>query len=68
MNLAYQKGADLFLFGGDLVNGYTSYTEDFRMQLQAWKQAFAGIWRNRPVYPAMGNHKTLVNVFDDGSY
>ena len=27
----------------------------------------AGFWRSRPVYPAMGNHEALLNVFDDGS-
>jgi phosphodiesterase/alkaline phosphatase D-like protein len=66
-NDAYRRGADLFIFGGDLVNGYTSDKKDFRLQLEGWKQAFAGYWRSRPVYPAMGNHETLTNVFDDGS-
>ena len=63
---AYRKGADLFIFGGDLVNGYTSEIDDFRLQLKGWKQTFAGFWRGRPVYPAMGNHETLLNVYDDG--
>ncbi len=66
-NSAYRRGADLFIFGGDLVNGYTSEIEDFRLQLKGWKQSLAGFWRSRPVYPAMGNHETLVNVYDDGS-
>ncbi|MBL0732571.1 MAG: metallophosphoesterase family protein [Desulfosarcina sp.] len=64
-NDAYRKGADLFIFGGDLINGYTSNVEDFRLQLRAWKQAMAGFWRSRPVYPAMGNHETLMNFYDD---
>ena len=64
---AYRRKADLFIFGGDLVNGYTSDTDDFRLQLKGWKQAFAGFWRSHPVYPAMGNHETLQNVYDDGS-
>lgn len=64
---AYRKGADLFLFGGDLVNGYTTETEDFRLQLIAWKKAMAGFWRSRPVYTAMGNHENLLNMYDDGS-
>ena len=66
-NSAYRKGADLFIFGGDLVNGYTSEKDDFRLQLKGWKQSLAGFWRSRPVYPAMGNHETLVNVYDDDS-
>lgn len=59
---AFRKEADFFLFGGDLVNGYTSETEDFRLQLQGWKQALAGYWRSRAVYPCMGNHETLLNI------
>jgi hypothetical protein len=35
--------------------------------LKGWKQALAGFWRSNPVYPAMGNHETLLNVFDDNS-
>ena len=61
---AYRRGAEAFLFGGDLVNGYTSSTEGFELQLKGWKQALAGFWRSRPVYPAMGNHETLLNIYD----
>jgi hypothetical protein len=64
---AYRRGAHFFLFGGDLINGYTSSRDDFRLQLKGWKQTMAGFWRSRPVYPAMGNHEALLNVFDDGS-
>ncbi len=64
---AYRRGADLFILGGDLVNGYTSSIEDFRLQLKGWKQSIAGFWRSKPVYTGMGNHEALINVFDDGS-
>lgn len=63
MSIAYAHDADLFLMGGDLVNGYTSAPEDFRAQLHAWKQATAGFWRERPVYPAIGNHEALLRAF-----
>jgi len=65
--MAYREGADFFIFGGDLVNGYTSDPEDFSLQLKAFKQAVGGFWRSRPVYPGMGNHETLMNCYDDGS-
>ncbi len=61
--LAFTKGADFFIFGGDLVNGYTTSKKDFQMQLQAWKQAMSGFWNYRPVYPAMGNHEALLAAF-----
>ena len=60
---AYRRGADLFLFGGDLVNGYTTDVGDFRTQLRAWKQAMEGFAHSRPVYPAQGNHESLLNAY-----
>lgn len=62
---AFQKGAQFFLFGGDLVNGYTTDTDDFRLQMRAWKQSLAGFWRTRPVYPVMGNHEALLKVLGE---
>jgi hypothetical protein len=67
LNHAYRMGADLFICGGDLINGYTSSVDDFRLQLKGWKQSMAGFWRSRPVYTAMGNHEALLNIFADGS-
>ncbi len=64
---AYRRGAQLLIFGGDLISGYSSRKADFRLQLKAWKKAVSGFWRTRPVYPAMGNHEALSHIFDDGS-
>jgi hypothetical protein len=61
--LAHSEGAEFFLVGGDLISGYTTSSEDFSGQLYAWKQAMAGFWRNRPVYPAQGNHEALIHRF-----
>jgi len=61
---AHRRDADLFLFGGDLVNGYTSSVDDFSMQLKGWKQAMEGYWRSAPVYAAMGNHESLLNIYE----
>jgi hypothetical protein len=62
-NDAFKRGAELAIFGGDLVNGYTSDVDDFRLQLRAFKDTWSGFWRSRPVYPAMGNHETLLRTF-----
>lgn len=67
VNLAYRRGSDFLLFGGDLFNGYTSSVEDFKTQLYSWKRAVSGFWHERGVYPAMGNHESLLRVFDGGS-
>ncbi|MDP6042782.1 MAG: metallophosphoesterase family protein [Candidatus Latescibacteria bacterium] len=62
-SLSYAKGAELFLFGGDLIIGYTTNPADFRGQLYAWKQALSGFWHERPVYPGMGNHDALLKAY-----
>ena len=64
-NLAYQKNAEFFIFGGDLVNGYTTSPDDFRTQLTAWKQATAGFRAHRPIYSCIGNHESLLRAFTD---
>ncbi len=64
---AHRRGAEMLLFGGDLVNGYTTDTEEFELQLTGWKRAVAGFWRFHPIYPGMGNHEALLNGFADGS-
>jgi hypothetical protein len=61
--LAHTRGADFLLFGGDLISGYTIWPEDWRAQIQAWKQCAAGYWRERPVLVDMGNHETLLRIY-----
>jgi hypothetical protein len=60
---AHVQGAEALLFGGDLISGYTIWPEDFRSQLQAWKQAALGFWRERPVFTGIGNHETLLRIY-----
>lgn len=62
-NLAYRLGADFFVFGGDLVSGYTTVPDDLRTQIHGWKQALAGFWHQAPVYPCIGNHEAIMKVF-----
>jgi hypothetical protein len=64
---AIRRGAQFMIFAGDLVNGYTSDTEDMRLQLKGWKQGVAAFWRTRPVFTTIGNPDSLIRVFDDGS-
>jgi hypothetical protein len=61
--IAYRHEAEFFLMGGDLINGYTTSSDDFAAQLFAWKQAMSGFWHERAVYPAMGNHEALLRTF-----
>lgn len=61
--IAYRHDAEFFMMGGDLINGYTTRSENFAAQLYAWKQAMSGFWHERAVYPAMGNHEALLRTF-----
>ncbi len=63
LNIASQKGADFFIFGGDMINGHTSIKADFQTQLYSWKQAAAGFLHRRPIYPAIGDRESLFNRF-----
>jgi len=55
----YRRGADLVLFGGDLINGYTSSRKSFLRQLRTWKKAVEMIASYIPIYEGMGNHEQV---------
>ena len=55
----YRRGADLVLFGGDLINGYTSSKESFLRQLRTWKKAVEPVCSFIPIYEGMGNHEQV---------
>lgn len=57
----------LLIFMGDLVNGYTTREDDFRAQLRSWKRIYGPLWHAIPVYTGMGNHESLIDVFEDGT-
>ncbi|MBD3293093.1 MAG: hypothetical protein GF393_09225, partial [Armatimonadia bacterium] len=60
---AHARGAQFFLQGGDLVNGYTTIPDDFRTQLWGWKYTVGGFFHQAPVLTAMGNHEALLRAF-----
>ena len=60
---AHQAEAEVMIFGGDIINGYTSSPADFRAQIHSFKQAAAGLWSERPLVTALGNHEALYRAF-----
>ena len=64
--IAQSSGAEFLIVGGDLVNGYTTVPEDFETQLHAWRDAMTGLWNERPIYAAMGNHEALLRQYTNG--
>ena len=61
--VAYRQDVDFILFGGGLVNGYTTNVRDFELQLEAWKKAIEPIGHYVPIYEGMGNHEALTDVY-----
>jgi hypothetical protein len=59
----YRREADLVLFGGDLVDGYTSNRESFLRQLRTWKKAVEPVGSFVPIYEGMGNHEQVGDYF-----
>ena len=56
---AVSKEVDLMLFGGDLVDGYTTSEEAFRSELDSWKRAAGSVAFSLPIYEGVGNHEQL---------
>ena len=64
---AYNRKSDFVIFGGDLIDGYTNKVEDYRFQLESWKNASEIVGSKMPIYEIMGNHEAVYTAFDDGS-
>ncbi len=56
---AVSKEVDLMLFGGDLIDGYTTSEEAFRSELDSWKRAVGMVAFSLPIYEGVGNHEQL---------
>jgi hypothetical protein len=63
---AIERSAELVLFGGDLVDGYTTSPGAFRLQLEAWKRTVQPFGAFVPIYEAMGNHEALIDAWASG--
>lgn len=60
---AFHREAELILFGGDLVSGYTTHEADFRRELRTWKAAVEAVGHYLPIYEGLGNHDVLIERF-----
>jgi hypothetical protein len=53
---AFQHGAELIIFVGDLIQGYTEDTTYVKKQYETWLWATWPTSAYIPIYPVMGNH------------
>ncbi len=65
---AYYKDVDFILFPGDLVNGYVTGVDDFRLQLDSFRRMMEPVHARIPVYEGMGNHEALIDMWRDPSF
>jgi hypothetical protein len=63
----FRKGASFLLFGGDMISGYINSTEEFAMELMAFRESYGPLFHSIPLYGAIGNHEALFNAYDDST-
>jgi len=61
---AVANSIDLLLFGGDLVDGYTSSSDVHERQLDSWKRAASQVGFSLPIYQGVGNHEQVGDYFE----
>lgn len=66
MSAALLAGAEMIVFPGDLIDGYTTATTDYVGQLAAWRHAVEPIAHYLPIYEGFGNHESLMRAFSNG--
>lgn len=64
---AYNRKADLLVVGGDLVNGCCAIEDDYRLQLEAWKDVSELVGSAMPIYEVVGNQEALIDACEDES-
>lgn len=63
---AFMRHADLIVFAGDLIDGYTTVPGAYTRQLDAWKESVESVAMHLPIYEAMGNHELLAEAWSVG--
>jgi hypothetical protein len=63
--VAMQHNAAFFQFTGDMINGYLTNSEDWKVQMHNWKKALEPFGHYMPVYVGQGNHEALGYVLTD---
>lgn len=63
---AMQDDPRFVIFVGDLIDGYTTWEGSFRHELDAWKTTVQPFAAHLPIYEAMGNHESLIDLWAAG--
>lgn len=66
--LILSRRADLVVFVGDLINGYTTEPGAYRYELEGFFQSVQPVASRIPFYEAMGNHEALIEAWSSGFF
>jgi len=64
---AVAQNSAFMQFTGDMINGYSTNTNDQVLQYANWRRAIEPFWHYIPFIVGPGNHESLVSAFNDGS-
>lgn len=65
--LAVAQKSSFMQFTGDMINGYSTNTNDQILQYANWRRAIEPFWHYIPFIVGPGNHEALVSAFNDGT-
>ncbi len=65
--LSVQQNASFMQFTGDVINGYLTNPMEFQLQYTNFKRIIEPFAHSIPFYIGVGNHESIVSLFDDGS-
>lgn len=65
--LAVFEKSTFMQFTGDMINGYSTNTNDQILQYANWRRAIEPFWHYIPFIVGPGNHESLVSAFNDGT-
>ncbi len=61
---AYRAKVEFVLFGGDLSSGYVTKADELRRMLDSFRTVVQPVHARIPIYESMGNHESLLDIFD----
>ena len=66
LSIAHRHGAEAIFFPGDLIDGYSTHTDDYDHEIRTWLKVAEAVGGSIPIYTGMGNHEAIVDMWADG--
>ena len=66
LSIAQRSGAEAIFFPGDLIDGYSTHTDDYDHEMRTWLKVAEAVGGSIPIYTGMGNHEAIIDMWADG--